>query len=508
MINRRHIEWLESRAISLKTATAMGLCSVATSANGPAVEDPAGDVLAFRFFQNGELVNEKYRHPGKRFSQMTGGLQTLYNVDVLHAEELTSGRHPLVITEGEMDALSFIEAGYKFVVSIPSGAAQPRKENGVIVPVPEGTADIDVENDKKFQFIYQNLDALMRIKRLVIATDNDEPGRVTAQELVRRLGAARSAYVTWPEGCKDANDVLQAHGRDAVIALVLDAKPYPLDGVYLADEIPAGPEIVPVSTGFPMLDPYLKVFAPSFMVVTGRAGHGKSTFTTQLATYLAMSQGWKIGVASFEMVHDYVLRSIATTYHDKAHFTFSENMKRESDRFIQKHFCFIIPNPDSESVNDVDWLLRKAADAVVRHGIRVLLIDPWNEIEHSPDRRESTTEYTNKAIMKIKRFARDFGVLVIVVAHPTKSGAMKNLEEMSLYDISDSAAFQNKADFGLVVGRSGDSLNDMESTIVITKVRYQPDTGSLGSVRMRFDSAAYIFDRTKMLPNEDVDSDV
>ena len=499
MISRKHIEFLTSRSIILRTATNMGLYSAARQFNGEDntgyVADDNGDVLVFPFFRNGKVVNEKYRLPGKQFRQMVGGEQCLYNVDILKAEDLKTGRHPLVIVEGEMDALSCIEAGYKYVVSLPAGAAQPRKENGRIIPVPDGTADINPNEDKKFEWVYSAIEDLMAIKRIVIATDNDEPGRHTAQELVRRLGIARCSFVDWFDGCKDMNDVLMQHGQDKVIASIIDAKPYPIDGVYKPSEIPTGPEIVPVSTGFPMLDPLVKVFTPSFMVVTGRAGHGKSTFTTQMATYLAMQQGWKCAIASFEMVDHYVLRHIASVYHDKAHYTFSQNMTRESDAFIEKHFVFIKPNPDSEAAHDVDWLLTKAADAVVRHGIRVLIVDPWNEIEHSQDRKESTTEYTNRAIMKIKRFARDFGVLVIVVAHPTKSGAAKATTEMSLYDISDSAAFQNKADFGLVIGRSGEDLNDMQSTICVTKVRYQPDTGSVGKIDMRFDRAAYIFDR-------------
>jgi twinkle protein len=95
--------------------------------------------------------------------------------------------------------------------------------------------------------------------------------------------------------------------------------------------------------------------------------------------------------------------------------------------------------------------------------------------------------------MALKNFARRFDVLVIIVAHPTKSGAAKDPQDMTLYDISDSAAFQNKADFGVVVSRLGDVASENLTGISVRKVRYQPETGRLGSVDMSFDLRSKLF---------------
>ena len=62
----------------------------------------------------------------------------------------------------------------------------------------------------------------------------------------------------------------------------------------------------------------------------------------------------------------------------------------------------------------------RGADAVVRHGIKVLVIDPWNEVEHFRPKNESETQYVNRALRQIRRFTlRNQGVATIV-AHPTK----------------------------------------------------------------------------------------
>ena len=505
MISQNHFQLLGDRGLSEEHALQLGIYSARRVVTGGDLkilpDERDGNILVFPYIKNGEVVNEKFRavRDGKKIMWQTeGGEKCFYNADVIRDNVLTTDGGPaLVITEGELDCLAVISAGHHWCVSIPGGSLEGRDKRGNLIKVPQDANDIIPEEDTAFAFIFgDNWDLIEPVRKIVIATDNDPNGIRMRQELARRLGRERCYFIDWPwemgEGPKDLNDVLKDHGSAEVIRLINGAKPFPIDGVYKASEIPAGPPIEPVSTGFPILDQNLKVFAPSFMVVTGRAGHGKSTWTTQLVTNLARQQGWKTAIASFEMVHDYVLQSISCIYHQSSPMQMTHRMKQESDQFIDDNFVFITPNPDSDAIHDVDWLLTKARQAVVRHGVKVLLIDPWNEIEHSHTKGESTTEYTNRAIMKIKRFARDYGVLVIVVAHPTKSGAMKDAEEMSLYDISDSAAFQNKADFGVVVARTGDPL-DNQTTIYVTKVRYMPDTGEWGSVNMRFDRYCKMF---------------
>eukprot|EP00798_Chlamydomonas_sp_ICE-L_P015373 gene15373-21457_t len=84
------------------------------------------------------------------------------------------------------------------------------------------------------------------------------------------------------------------------------------------------------------------------------------------------------------------------------------------------------------------------------YGIRGLIIDPYNELDHKRENYMSETEYVSKMLSKVKRFAQNHDCHVWFVAHP------KQLQEWSgaapsLYDISGSAHFMNKADNGLVV---------------------------------------------------------
>jgi twinkle protein len=163
---------------------------------------------------------------------------------------------------------------------------------------------------------------------------------------------------------------------------------------------------------------------------------------------------------------------------------------QNADAWIEQHFVFIAPDAaagdEEEDITDVDWIIERAAAAVIRHGIRVLMIDPWNEIEHTRRREENQSEYVGRAIRALKRFGRRFDVLVIVVAHPTKEGAKKRPEDLSLYDVSDSAHFANKTDIGVIVSRVPGEQNNV-TLINVRKVRYQPETGRPGQLVISFD---------------------
>jgi twinkle protein len=113
----------------------------------------------------------------------------------------------------------------------------------------------------------------------------------------------------------------------------------------------------------------------------------------------------------------------------------------------------------------------------------MVVIDPWNEIEHKRRRDETETEYISRALRMIKRFAKQYDVAFWLVAHPSKpqQGA-KNIP--GLYDISGSANWANKADYGLTYHRPQFDVN--EAKIIVNKVRMGLP-GKRGEVSVTFD---------------------
>jgi twinkle protein len=91
--------------------------------------------------------------------------------------------------------------------------------------------------------------------------------------------------------------------------------------------------------------------------------------------------------------------------------------------------------------------------------VKVVAIDPVNEIEHQVPRGESKTDYMGRFIMALKQLADDHGLLMICAAHPPKDGVEKRLAKnglLTLNDGADTAHWGNKADLGICVWRNID----------------------------------------------------
>lgn len=498
MLSEEHLRGLEKRGISAETAQRFGLYSGKRGADGADVQpSERGEILCFPFVENGEEVAVKYRsrRDGERVMwQKPNGRKTLYNAQVLidpeTRAELESGAFPLIVTEGETDTLSFAEAGCHHVVSIQSGAPPARDKNGLLIDVPENADDITPEEDTKFTDIWANWQYLKNVKRIVIATDADEPGRRLERELVRRFGAVRCSFVEYPEGCKDANDVLRRDGPDMLRSLVDCARPIPVKGLYRLQDYPEADEPIVYSTGFEGLDEYCRVYPGAFAVVTGIPGFGKSTLVNQIACNLVRLHGWRVTIASLEMpTVPYIRKSLRAGFLHLPPQQWTRHHRDKADMWINENFSFIdidlepLANDDA----DVDWLIEKASDAVIRYGSKVLILDPWNEIEHRKRKDQTTTEYVGESIRKLKRFARSYECLVIVVAHPAK---MKSGEEPGLYDISDSAHWFNKPDIGIVV--HADSPMNMMREIKVKKVRFS-SAGKRGTAYLEFDPQTELY---------------
>lgn len=123
-----------------------------------------------------------------------------YNIDCINpllVEEETIPR--LIIVEGEKDVLVLMEAGYRHVISVPSGAAS--------------------DLAKSFEAFTSWLD---QVQDIVICGDTDLPGRTLVKHLSDYFGA-RCLFTTLPGGCKDIGDVMNLYGTEVVQSVIEDA---------------------------------------------------------------------------------------------------------------------------------------------------------------------------------------------------------------------------------------------------------------------------------------------
>lgn len=435
------------------------------------------NAIAFPYYRGGDVVNIKHRGRGKKFWMVADAELTLYGLNDIAPGE------PLVWVEGEMDKLAVDVAGVTACVSIPNGAPAP------------GSRDYA----RHFAYLEPLRSTLDGAARHIIAVDNDAPGRTLADELIRRLGPERCWSVTWPAGCKDANDVLLQHGADGLARALQAARPVPMAGLFeVADLHDAVYDLYEhgmdggEDPGSAKLAPYYKVKPGLWTLVTGIPGHGKSALLDWIMVNLARRVGWQFAICSPE--NQPLARHIGQLAQIWSGRPFGPGPQRrmtpeelgEALALLHEHFLFLLPEDDEGYT--VDGILRLARAAVYRRGIRGFVIDPWNELEHTRPAGMSETEHTSQVLTKIRRFARAHGVHVWVVAHPTKliKDAKGTYPVPTPYDVSGSAHFRNKADMALSVWRD---VNDERAAteVHIQKVRFR-ESGQIGMVELFYDA--------------------
>ena len=224
-----------------------------------------------------------------------------------------------------------------------------------------------------------------------------------------------------------------------------------------------------------------------FTVISGIPSHGKSSFTNEIGARVIENLGWPVGWASFEQEPQTDHRRWLRTRHSgKPEVTMSPEELDAADAWIDRNAIFIHPT-DDEGLIDLQWVLDRVEVAVLRYGLKLVIIDPWNEIDHDCPPDMTMTQYTGFAIKRFKRLAARLNIHLIIVAHPAKLRAEKDKSYAppSLYDIADSAHWVNKADIGIVVHR--DDPKSTETRILIKKVRYHDEIGVPGEIRAFYD---------------------
>ena len=415
------------------------------------------NTIQFNYFEGETLVNVKYRDAKKNFKQFKGGKPVFYNLNCMQAFD------EIIIVEGEIDALSFYEAGYPNVISVPAGATDSE------------SATLEYLN-----ICYDYLNS----KKFIIAVDNDPKGIAFRNVLANRLGKDICRYIAFEEGVKDANDLLVMYGSED-FRNHLDIHDFPLDGVeklsdfeYDLDNIylngyPEGQRL-----GYPSFDKLITWFPSQVTVLTGIPGHGKSEFVDQIIIKLA-EFNWKSGIFSAENqpAAQHAVKLIEKKV-EKSMFGFdkmTDTQYQLAKGFLNEMFFFIKFNEVNLSI---DSILQRGKELVTRHGIKMLVIDNWANLDHQYEGM-SEHQYIGQSLIKIMNFSKMYNIHIIVVAHPTKIYKNKDTglhEVPNLYSISGSSHWFNKPDNGITIYRD---METGQTEVHVQKVRWK-FTGKVG----------------------------
>jgi twinkle protein len=407
------------------------------------------NTIQFNYWMGDQLINVKYRDGRKNFKLYKGAEKVFYNINSV------VGYDWCVLTEGEIDVLAFHEAGIPNAISVPNGATL---------------------NNNNLDYLDNCIDYFDDKTKVILAVDQDEPGQMLKQELVRRLGA-EVCYLVDFKDCKDANEYLLKHGTDKLKTVIHTAKQVPLENVstlydveeelkdFVKNGFKQGYQI-----GIPNFDKIFSTYTGQFITVTGIPSSGKSDFVDQMCVGYNSNYGWKTAFASPEnqptFLHAHKLMRKIWQDMPMPGDIGSSKWTNVADH-VNDNFFFI----DMDKYN-LESVLRKGAELVKRKGIKCLVIDPFNKIRDVNAQSDDVTRYTMEYLTKIETFAKKYDVLVFIVAHPTKmyKGNDGKIEEPTMYNIKGGGEWYDASYHGLLVHRDYEAKT---TKVKVLKVKFQ-----------------------------------
>jgi len=465
--NTKVEDWFKLRGINKNTLQNLKI------SEGPEWMPQTGkeeNTIKFNYFIGNDLINIKYRDGRKNFKLFKGAEKVFYNINSI------VGYNSCIIVEGEMDVLSFHEAGIRNVVSVPNGATI---------------------NNNNLDYLDNCIDYFDDKEKIILAVDKDEAGQALQQELIRRLGAEVCFIIDFDD-CKDANEYLLKYGTERLSKLVQKAKAVPLENVTTFNDIEG--EITDfVENGFKKgyqvglqnFDEIFSTYTGQFITVTGIPSSGKSDFVDQMVVGYNQNYQWKTAFASPENAPTFL-------HAHKLMRKVWQDMPQKSDiggakwqsiaKHVNENFFFI----DMERYT-LESVLKKGAELVKRKGIKCLVIDPFNKVRDVNCKTEDVNRYTMEYLTKIEIFAKKYDVLVIVVAHPTKMYKDKDgkIEEPTMYNIKGGGEWYDASYHGLLIHRDYDNKT-VKAKVLKVKFQNLGENGAEAHFRWEYKSGCFI----------------
>lgn len=454
-ISNNAVNWFFKRGISQQTLVDFKITE--SEEYMPQIEKKI-NTIQFNYFKKNKLVNVKYRDGDKNFKLYSGAELIMYNIDSIENSE------DCIVTEGEIDAMSWHEAGFKNVVSVPNGASK----------------------NQKLEYLDNCFEYFENKTKIYLSTDDDERGRELRDELARRFGYERCFKLEYG-GLKDANEYLVEKGKELLRGLLMKSKDYPIEGVFTIEDNWADIEDIynnglpkGAKTGDNALDDHIGFMPGELTMVTGIPGHGKTIYLDQISLGLCLNSDWRFALCtpeSYPMAF-YYTRLIKRLVGKKfSKYNITEDELKQAKDWVMDRYNLILPKNGFA----LDDILDRARQLVLRKGIKCLIIDPWNRIENKKPSGMNEGEWIVHCLDKIINFARKSGVHVFLVAHPTKMPKDTdgiNYMIPTMYNISGSAHFSNMTQNGMCVYRN---FKTNKTEIHIQKVKWE-HLGKIGAI--------------------------
>ena len=452
---------LTDRGISKETAQKYGV---------KAVQNLKGEVIKhfYPYYNGHELGATKIRNSVTKDFFIQGG----YNGTGLFGQQLFKSGKYITITEGECDAMAAYELlGSKWaVVSIKRGA------QGAVT---------DIKESLEFFDDFENV---------IIAFDNDKAGKDAAVKVARLFKPSKAKILNFPNGWKDANDMLKSNKHKEFVEAWWAAKVYTPSGVINITEQRdkfhnrERKESVP----YPYEGLNKKLYGlrqGELVTLTGGTGLGKSSVTRELEHWLIKETTDNVGIIALEEDWRRTIDGIlsieanARLYIDQIRDSFS---KEELDKFFD-----VLYDGDNRNrvwvhshfgTNDIDDIFTKLRFMIIGCDCKWVVVDHLHMLVsavHEGDERRAI----DSIMTRLRSLVEETGAGIILVSHLRRVDGNKGHEngiEVSLSHLRGSNSIGQLSDCVIALERNQQSDDPDEARTTrmrILKSRYTGDVG-------------------------------
>lgn len=422
-----------------------------------------GDSIVFKYYWNNEHIFNKYRYARKITKGEDRGMRRdkdtkpiFYGMDNIIKDEI------LIITEGEIDALSVYESGFDNVVSLPSGSS-----------------DLTVL-ENCWEWLKENF------TDIIIWSDNDDAGNKLKENLIDRLTEFRLFTVESPE--KDANLVLYKHGAKKIRSIISNAKQVDVVGLIDLSEVSDKnySQLDRVQSVFPDVNKYLGGFEMGMLtILTGKNGSGKSTYLGNEILNFG-SSGYPVCIYSGELPSIMfkrwlTLQACGSKYLESKY----DNIKGEEIYYVPKNIKdkinewyygkFKLIDLKSGVATDKQ-LLEIFKQAHYKFGCKVFVIDNLLTTFFTSQERDLNIKQT-VFIAECSAFVKQHNSHMIIVAHPRKT-----MHNVTKEDVGGSGNITNLADNVLNFHRNSEEEEGKRNCNSVLEILKDRENGTINRI--------------------------
>jgi twinkle protein len=411
----------------------------------------------------GEVVAQKIRDAEKNFNIL--GEATKMR---LFGQHLWQGGRKLVITEGEICALSASQAqGNKWpVVSVPNGAQSAKKA------------------------LVLQWDYLQQFEELILMFDQDEAGQKAALECAESLpvGKVKIAKLQY----KDVNDALKDGAEAHIVDAIWKAKEWRPDGIVsttdLRNEITKTDEESLVKYPYQKLNEITKGIRPSSLVtICAGSGVGKSTLITEFAYHLH-TNGQKVGMLMLEEDNRRTVRGVLGLHMNKNivqeyNQATPEEVLAAHDDLFSTHDIQLFNHFGSTQVdiiyNRIEYMVKAmGCTHVFLDHISILVSGLTGQV--TDERR-----LIDQVMSTLRQKVQELGITLFLVSHLTRPGGAghEGGESIKLSQLRGSHSIAQLADFCIGLQVNPDDPTDDTRTLVVLKNRFTGQVGYAGTLK-------------------------